>query len=280
MSRQPFGAKKGCQTGLSKQPRNKKGCQSWQPMLPKRCRNKKITTFLATFLSTYVDRDGCHFNAPWPFNWFSKVKWIFWPLTHVPASSVFTDLPYPSVTVSISMHILLLTVVHVPVMSLSRQDFIFKDGDKHHVIWVPARFSLWSAFCSQGVSCPNFSFRVKTRAQNPCTNTSSTKPVQLLLKKAKRHLLIPSSALRAPHAWFVSNNFPKAHRQYHVMRVITGHAQVKHAEAFTVQTLTAVTVTWLRRRLLQLKLKCHNRNNKYSTPSRARSVLSAGQASA
>ena len=25
---------------------------------------KKITTFLATFLSTYVDRDGCHFNAP------------------------------------------------------------------------------------------------------------------------------------------------------------------------------------------------------------------------
>jgi hypothetical protein len=25
---------------------------------------KKITTFLANFLSTYVDRDGCHFNAP------------------------------------------------------------------------------------------------------------------------------------------------------------------------------------------------------------------------
>lgn len=69
--------------------------------------------------------------------------------TCLPASSVFTDLPYPSVTVSISMHILLLTVVHIPVMILSRmrQEFIFKDGDKHHVIWVPAHFSLWSAFC-------------------------------------------------------------------------------------------------------------------------------------
>ena len=32
-------------------------------------------------------------------------------------------------------------------LSLSRQEFIFQDGGKHHVIWVPARFSLWSAFC-------------------------------------------------------------------------------------------------------------------------------------